>query len=126
MEENKTFKYAAYIGVFIFIIAIGWYLLSEPNVSNQRDRANDVAESLGRAGSEQRNAESNIERIGRGIDESIGRADRIEEGIERAKNSVEASQERNAECAGILKDSERRISESRAILQTVRERARQN
>ena len=110
----------------MFILAVGWYLLREPDVSNQRERASDVRESLDRVGAEQRNAESNIERIERGLDDSLGRADEIAERIGEAAERIADSEKRNAECAGILEDSERRISESRAILQAVRERARQD
>ena len=126
MDENKTIKYLAYIGVFVFILAVCWYLLTEPDVHDQRDRADDVRESLDRDGAEQRNAESNIERIERGLDDSLGRADEIAERISDAENAITASQERRGECEKLLADSERRISESRAIIQTVRARKGQD
>ena len=123
MEENKYIKAIAYVGVFLFVCAVCWYLLAEP-VSNYRDRANDVTESLGRVGEEQRNAESNIERIERGLDDSIGRADEIAERISDAESAITASQERRGECEKLISDSESRISESKRIIQAVRERTR--
>lgn len=126
MEENKTFKYCAYVGVFVFICAIAWYLLSEPAIHDQRDRARDVEQSLDRAGAEQRNAESNIERIERGLDSGIERIDGIAERVDDAAERIDAVQERRGECAEILGDSESRISESKRIIQAVRERARQD
>ena len=126
MEENKVFKCAAYIGVFIFIFAVCWFLLSEPDVSNQRERADDVRSALDRAGSEQRNVEGNLERIGRGLDDSIRKADGIAERIGDAESAITASQERRGECEPILADSERRIEESKRIIQAVRARAGQD
>ena len=125
MEENKILRYGFLAVGFVLVLAICWWLLSEPDVSNQRERANDVGESLGRIGNEQRNAESHIERVGRGIDDSLGRTDEIERGIDEAENRIESVQSRGGECATILADSERRIEESKRILQSVRERARQ-
>lgn len=126
MDENKLFKGLAYCGVFVFVFAVCWYLLREPDVSDQRDAAARVAESLGRAGSEQRNAERNLVNVGRGIDSGIERADEIERGIDEAESRIADVQSRGGECAEILADSERRIEESRAILQSVRSRAGQN
>ena len=126
MDENKTIKYLAYVGVFVFICAVAWYLLSEPDVHDQRDRARDVEQSLGRVGAEQRNAESNIERIERGLDDSLGRADEIAERISDAESAITASQERGGECEKLIRDSESRIAESKSIISGIRNRARQD
>ena len=124
MEENKAFKYAAYLGCFIFIVAVCWYLLREPDVSNQRERANDVVQSLDSAGAEQRNAQKHIERIGQRIDDSIGYVENIERGIDEAQSRIADVQERSGKCAELLEDSERRIAESERIIHEVRSRAR--
>ena len=126
MEENKTFKAIAYIGVFVFVLALCWYLLSEPNVSDQRDRANDVGAELGNVGNAQRDAESHIVNAGQRIGRSIESADEIAGRIDEATERIESVQERSESVAGILEDSQRRISESRAILQEVRSRAGQD
>lgn len=124
MDENKTFKYIAFVGVLVFILAVVWYLLREPNVSNQRDRTNDVRTELGNVGNAQRDAENHIDNAGQRIDRSVELADEIAGRIDEAESRIEDSAKRNAECAGIIADSERRIEESRAILQGIRERAR--
>lgn len=124
MDENKTFKYIAFVGVFVFICAVAWYLLREPDVHDQRERASDVRNELGNAGDAQRDAESHIVNAGQRIDRSLESADAIAGRIDEATERIADSAERNAECAGILKDSERRIEESKSILQTVRERTR--
>ena len=126
MEKNKTIKYLAYIGVFIFILAVCWYLLREPDVSNQRERANDVRTELGNVGDAQRDAEKNLDSAGQRIDRSIESADEIAGRIDEATKRIESVQERSEPVAGILEDSERRIAESKSILQTVRNRARQD
>ena len=126
MDENKTIKYLAYIGVFVFILAVGWYLLREPDVHDQRERTSDITESLGRVGEEQRNAESNLDRIERGLDDSIGRADEIAERISDAESAITASQERRGECEKLISDSESRIAESKSIIQGIRERSGQD
>ena len=121
--EKKS--YLIIIVGIVIAFAFYWFLLREP-VSNQRERTNAVTESLERTGAEQRNAQEHIERIGRGIDESIGRVDDVAEGISGASEGITDVQERNRECARIAADSERRIAESQRIIQSIRERARQN
>ena len=127
VEDKKNTLYYAFIGgIVVFVLGVCWFLLREPDVHDQRERARDVTESLERAGAEQRNAQSDIERVGRELDSGIGRIDEIASGIDDAENSIRESKERRAECAGILEDSESRIRESSRILQTIRERAGQN
>ena len=126
MEENKVIKGLAYCGVFVFVLAVCWYLLREPDVHNQRDAAARVTESLERAGSEQRDAENHLVNVGRGIDSGLERADEIERGIDEAESRIADVQSRGGECAAILADSQRRIAESRAILQSVRSRTGQD
>lgn len=112
------------VGVVV-AFAFYWFLLREP-VPNQRERVNAVTESLERTGAEQRNAESHLVNVGRGIDASLGRADEIERGIGEAESRIANVQSRDGECAAILADSERRIAESQRILQSIRARAGQN
>ena len=126
MDENKTIKYLAYIGVFVFILAVCWYLLTEPDVHDQRDRADDVRDELSNAGDAQRYAESHIVNAGKRIDRSFESADEIAGRIDEATERIESVQERSESVAGILEDSQRRISESRAILQAVRARKGQD
>ena len=123
---EKTLRIVGIVCACVFVGWLAWYLFSEPDISNQRERASDITESLGRVGAEQRNAESNIERIERGLDDSLGRADEIAERISDAENAITASQERRGECEKLISDSESRISESKRIIQAVRERARQD
>ena len=123
---EKTFRIIGIVCACLFVGWLLWYLFSEPNVHDQRERANDVRESLDRVGSEQRNAQSNIERFERGLDDSIGRADAIAERIGDAENAITASQERRGECAKLVADSESRIAESKSILQAVRTRKGQD
>ena len=126
MDENKTIKYLAYIGVFVFILAVCWYLLREPYVHDQRERASDIRNELSNTGNAQRDAQGHIDNAGRGIDRSINAVDEIAGGLGEAESRIAESEKRNAECAEIVSDSERRIEESRAILQGIRSRARQN
>ena len=126
MDKKGTFYYIAIIVGVLLVCAVCWYLLREPNVHDQRSRANDVRESFERIDSEQRNAENDIDRAGRRIDASVKSLDEITERISDAENAITASQERRGECAEIVTDSERRIEESRAILQGIRSRAGQN
>ena len=123
---EKTFRIIGIVCAVVFVGWLLWYLLCEPDVHDQRERANNVTESLDRVGSEQRNAESDIERIERGLDDSIGRADEIAERISDAESAITASQERRGECEKLIEDSERRITESKSILQAVRSRAGQD
>ena len=126
MEENKYIKAIAYVGVFLFVCAVCWYLLTEPDVHDQRDRANDVRSELSNTGTAQRDAQSHIDNAGQRIDRSIESADEIAGRIDEATERIADSAERNAECAGLVADSERRIEESKRILQSIRERTRQD
>ena len=123
--NEKVKYYIAATGVAL-AVAVGWFLLREPDVSNQRDAANGVRESLERAGSEQRRADDALGRIGDGIDRSDAAAQRIEESNQRAAESVAGAQERVRRGATITLDSERRIEESQRILQAIRKSARKD
>ena len=125
-DENKTLKYGIYLGVLVLILSVCWWLLAEPDVRDQRDRATDVERSLDNVGREQQTAADAVERIERGISDSIERADEIERGIGEAESAISADAERRGECERIIEDSERRLAESQRIIQAVRERARQN
>ena len=126
MDKKGTFYYIAIIVGVLLVVGLCWYLLREPNLHDQRSRANDVRESFERIDNEQRNAENDIDRAGRRIDAGIKSLDEITERISDAENAITASQERRGECAEIVSDSERRIEESRAILQGIRSRAGQD
>ena len=124
MEENKTFKAVAYIGVFVFICAVCWYLLSD--VSNNGGTAIDVREQFDRVGEEQRNAENALVDVERGLDASSRIADEVSERIDDAENRTEQVKAGLDDCARLVEDSERRIEESKSILQGIRERAGQS
>ena len=126
MEENKLVKGLCYLGVFIFVLAVCWFLLREPDVHDQRERANDVRTELGNAGNAQQDAQSHLDNAGQRIDRSLELADEIAGRIDEAEERIADSTARNAECAGLVADSERRIEESKRIIQGIRERAGQN
>ena len=119
-------QYYIWLGIFLLLfVFLCWYLLREP-VSDQRERANDVRTELSNTGAAQRDAEKHIIDAGERIDGSIKLADEIERGIDEATERIDNSAERNTECAELVRDSESRITESRAIIQGIRERARQD
>lgn len=123
---NEKIKYYIATAAIVLAIVVGWFLFREPDVSNQRDAADGVRESLERAGSEQRRADDTLKRIGDGIDRSDAAAQRIEESNQRAAESVAGAQERIRRGKEIAGDSERRIKESQRILQSVRKGARKD
>ena len=124
MEENKLVKSLFYCGIFIAILALCWFLLSEP-VHDIRGKSDDIRTELGNAGNAQRDAESHIKNAGERIDRSTELADEVSRGIDEASERIEDSAKRNGECAELIADSERRIAESRTILQGIREGTRQ-
>jgi len=126
VDKKGTFYYIAIIVGVLLVCAVCWYLLREPNIHNQRERANDVRNELANTGNAQRDAQGHIDNAGRGIDRSIESVDEIAGRIGEATERIADSAERNAECAEIVTDSERRIEESRVILQGIRSRAGQN
>lgn len=126
MDVNKVIKYVACFVVVMLVLAVCWFLFREPDVRDQRDRAADVERSLDDARREQQTAADAVERIERGISDSIERADEIERGIGEAESAISADAERRGECERIITDSESRIAESQRIIQSIRARARQN
>ena len=126
MDKKGTFYYIAIIVGVLLVVGLCWYLLREPNVHDQRERANDVRNELINTGNAQRDAQGHIDNAGRGIDRSINAVDEIAGGLGEAESRIAESEKRNAECAEIVSDSERRIEESRAIIQGIRSRAGQN
>jgi len=125
-QRKKTCRIVAIIVALLVLFVGAWYLLTEPNIHDQRERANDVRTELSNTGNAQRDAQSHIDNAGQRIDRSVELADEIARGIDEAESRIEDSAERNAECAELVADSERRIAESKSIIQSIRERARQD
>ena len=123
---EKTFRIIGIVCACLFVAWFAWYLLREPDVSNQRERANDVRNELTNTGNAQRDAQGHIDNAGQRIDRSIESVDEIAGGIGEAESRIADSAARNAECAELVADSERRIEESKRILQAVRSRAGQD
>jgi len=123
---EKTLRIVGIVCACLFVGWLLWYLLCEPDVSNQRDRADDVRAELGNVGNAQRDAEKHLDSAGQRIDRSLESVDEIARGIDEATGRIEDSTERNAECAELVADSERRIEESKRIIQSIRNRAGQD
>ena len=126
MDKKGTFYYIAIIVGVLLVCAVCWYLLREPDVHDQRERASDVRNELSNTGNAQRDAQGHIDIAGQRIDRGIESVDEIAGGISEAESRIEDSAARNAECAELVADSERRIAESKSIIQGIRERARQD
>ena len=125
MDKGKAIYYGSIVAGVLLVLALCWFMLGGcgADVHDHGGGAGDAGTALERVGNEQQHIENNLERIGRGVDASIERADEIADGIDEAESRVEAVQSRSGECAGIIRDSERRITESIRILQSVRSRA---
>lgn len=123
---EKTWRYIGIACAVVFCAWLAWYLLCEPDIHDQRDRANDVRDELTNVGNAQRDAQGHIDNAGQRIDRSVELADEIAGGISEAESRIADSTERNAECAELVADSERRVAESKSILQSIRKRARQD
>ena len=122
MEDKKSALYYVFVGtVVVFILAVAWYLCTEPDVSDYRGTATDIRDELGNAGNAQRNAQEHLDNAGRRIDSGIDRVDGVAERIDDATDRIESVQDGNRAIAELVEDSERRITESRAILQGIRE-----
>ena len=124
MDKNKIYQCAFFVVGIALVLAVCWWLLTD--LPNNGGRTDSITKSLDRIGNEQRNTKEHLERIERGLDESIRSTDEIAKRIDDAQSAINASQERRGECEEILTDSESRITESRAIIQAKRERAGQD
>lgn len=123
---EKTLRIIGIVCACLFVGWLAWYLLSEPDVHDQRERANDVRNELSNTGNAQRDAQGHIDNAGQRIDRGVELADEIAGRIDEATERITDSTERNEECAELVADSERRIAESKSIIQGIRERARQD
>ena len=120
-EREKSYRVIA-ICIAVLVIAFGaWYLLTEPDVSDYRGTATDIRDELGNAGNAQRNAQEHLDNAGQRVDRSIKSANEVARGIDEAESRIESVQDGNRAIAELVEDSERRITESRAILQGIRE-----
>lgn len=124
MDKGKIYQCTFFIIGIALVLAVCWYLLTD--IPNNGGRTDSITKSLDRIGNEQRNTKEHLERIERGLDESIRSTDEIAKRIDDAQSAINASQERRGECEEILRDSESRIAESRAIIQGIRKSAGQN
>lgn len=123
-EREKSYRVIA-ICIAVLVIAFGaWFLLYEPDVSDYRGTATDIRDELGNAGNAQRNAQEHLDNAGRRIDSGIDRVDGVAERIDDATDRIESVQDGNRAIAELVEDSERRITESKRILQNIRETAR--
>ena len=124
MDYEKIGKHIMVFCCIVLSVSVGWYLLREQDIHDQRERAGDVREELGNSGDAQRDAAKHIDDAGRRIERSVDAVDAIAGRIDESADRIESVQERSGYVAGILEDSERRIEESQRIIQSVRSRAR--
>lgn len=125
MEDKKGTLYYVFVGaIVLFVVAVAWYLLYEPDVSDHRGTATDIRTELNNAGNAQRNAQEHLDGAGRRIDSGIERVDGVAERIDDVTDRIESVQDGNRAIAELVEDSERRITESKRILQNIRETAR--
>lgn len=124
MEENKLLKGMFYIGAFVFVLLVCWYVLAEPDVRDQRNAADDVRGALERADGEQQRAIETAQRIDAGLERSVVIIDRIEEGTGNAAGAVDRAASGNEAARRIVEDSQRRVETCQRILQEVRGSAR--
>ena len=123
---NEKIHYIVIAAGVALAVAVGWFLLRDPGVYNQRDAADGVRSALERAGAEQQRAAESAERVRDGLDRSVVILERIEEGTGNAADAVGRAASGNEAALRIVEDSERRIKESQRILQAIRESARAN
>ena len=126
VEENKIISYGFLAAGLVFVLAVCWWLLSEPDVRDQRERAADVGAALERVGGEQQRAAESAQRLDAGLERSITIIERVEERTGNASDAVDRAASGNEKLVRIVEDSQRRVEASQQILQGIRARARQN
>ena len=126
VEENKIMRYGFLAAGLVFVLAVCWWLLSEPDVRDQQERAADVRGALDRAGSEQQRAAESAGRIDAGLERSITIIERVEERTGNASDAVDRAASGNEKLVRIVEDSQRRVEASQRIIQGIRARAGQN
>ena len=126
MEKKGVLYYIFCAALFLFICAVAWYLLRDPDVHDQRERAREVTESFDSIGAEQQRAREIADGIGRGLDDSIDSTERIEERNREAADAIEDAAGGNETALRIVGDSKQRIAECQDIIQGIRKRTGQD
>ena len=126
VEENKIMRYGVLAAGLVFVLAVCWWLLSEPDVRDQRERAADVGAALERVGGEQQRAAESAQRLDAGLERSITIIERVEERTGNASDAVDRAASGNEGLVRIVEDSQRRVEASQRIIQGVRAREGQN
>ncbi len=124
--ENKLVRGIVIVIVVLLLGAGAWYLLREPDISNQRGRADDVRDALGSVGEQQQRAAESAGRIESGLERSVESTERIEERVIYIESAVDHAAAGNEELIRIVADSQQRVGESQRIIQGIRNRAGQN
>jgi len=136
---NEQTKNYVRIGVIVFgaiiLGAAGCFLFRD--IPNNSGSAGDVTNKLDHAAGEQRKAQDALNGVQSGLDDSLGTvgqleqsnsgarqsADGIAESNRNIKTAIDNAQAANGSSADILADSQRRISECLAVVQSVSETA---
>lgn len=105
---------------------LGWYIYGGSSVPDNGRGAHDTREQLDRIGTEQSIIKDNLERVREGISDGIGTLDEIAGGLERTQDAIRESEERRRELDIIITDSERRLAESKGIIDSIRKRGGEN
>lgn len=124
MEENKIMRYGFLAAGLVFVLAVCWYVLAEPDVRDQRNAADDVRGALERADGEQQRVIESAEHIRDGLERGVVVIERIKERTGNASEAVDRAASGNEEARRIVEESQRRVEASQRILQEVRSSTR--
>lgn len=137
MDEIKTFLKAhwktivAVITVLLIVYAT-WFLFQD--IRSDGRAADDTRTELNNTATEQQRTQESLESIGNGLDDSQSTVGRIEQSNSAAQStaagiaesnkhiaeSISGAQTANSRGKELTQDSERRISESLSIIQSIR------
>ena len=106
-EKNITFG----IICFTLIAITGWFLFRD--VSDNGRTVSDLREQLTIVGEQQQSAIVTVREIRTGLENS-------ERTVDEVKTTISRVEKTNGQCREIINDSQRRIAESKSILQEVR------
>ena len=121
MNENlQRFKTVAIVSIGIVILFVFYYCFA--SVRDNGGTANNIRSELTNARTEQRAISESIDEIERGLAESERTVAEVRSANQSVTESIISVENRNEDAQRIIAENRRIIAESRAILESIREK----
>lgn len=123
---TENVKKMGNIFTIIVVLAIGWALWKSASVHNNGSTAESTRSQFDAIRTEQSNAATATDKIKSGLDSSTAGLEEVRTEIERGAAAVDRAQTRNSDFESIIEQNQQLISDSRKILESIRNQGKEN